>query len=219
MQEDSSSAELDVPAAELHSSTEDLLEDSALQGTPYYRDLGLPSPAMAQAAPAPAAQPDRAARPSEERPGPLSNLSLDVAFSNPVSCSVRYGEADCSRAAVLDGGTSTWECPAEAGKELELQEAEESFPTLVRSMSTSRRHSWESPLSPVDCKRRYGGAVSGTRRTRCHDAAEAGASTLPRAPAAAGWSPSLVSICQSSWTLTARVGWDAEEERLGQQEV
>lgn len=105
---------------------------------------------------------------------------MDVAFSNPVSCSVRYGEADCcflnkghvcSCAAVLGGGTSTSERPAEAGTELELQEEEESFPTLVRSMSTSRRHSWESPLSPVDCKRRYGGAVSGARRTRCSAAA------------------------------------------------
>ncbi|XP_074783879.1 rho guanine nucleotide exchange factor 18 isoform X2 [Athene noctua] len=91
-------------------------------------------------------------------------MSVDVAFSNPVSCSVRYGEADCHFlnkgpvcfcAAVPEDGTSTSECPAEADKELDLQEAKESFPTLVRSMSTSRRHSWESPLSPVDCKRRF----------------------------------------------------------------
>ncbi|XP_075300165.1 rho guanine nucleotide exchange factor 18 isoform X3 [Opisthocomus hoazin] len=91
-------------------------------------------------------------------------MSVNVVFSNPVSCSVRYGEADChflnkgricSCAAVPEDGTSTPECPEETGKELDLQEAEESFPTLVRSMSTSRRHSWESPMSPVDCKRRF----------------------------------------------------------------
>ncbi|XP_069734381.1 rho guanine nucleotide exchange factor 18 isoform X1 [Phaenicophaeus curvirostris] len=91
-------------------------------------------------------------------------MSVDVAFSNPISCSVRYDEADCrflnkghvcSCAAVPEDGTSASECPAEAEKELDLQEAEDSFPTLVRSMSTSRRHSWESPLSPVDCKRRF----------------------------------------------------------------
>ncbi|KAM8986846.1 rho guanine nucleotide exchange factor 18 isoform 1-T1 [Ara ararauna] len=91
-------------------------------------------------------------------------MSVDVAFSNPISCSVRYGEADCrflnkghvcSCAAVPEDGTSASEGPAESDKELDLQEAEEFFPTLVRSMSTSRRHSWESPLSPMDCKRRF----------------------------------------------------------------
>ncbi|XP_074894045.1 rho guanine nucleotide exchange factor 18 isoform X1 [Buteo buteo] len=168
--EDSSSTELDVPAADLHSSTEDLLSDSALHGTEYYRDLGLLSPPVAKTAPEMAAQPGQAAQAVsaicllEERPGALSKMSVDVAFSNPVSCSVRYGEADCrflnkghicSCAAVPEDGTSTSECPAEADKELDLQKAKESFPTLVRSMSTSRRHSWESPLSPVDCKRRF----------------------------------------------------------------
>ncbi|KAM6189396.1 rho guanine nucleotide exchange factor 18 [Sarcoramphus papa] len=168
--EDSSSTELDVPAADLHSSTEDLLSDSSLHGTEYYRDLGLLSPPIAKTAPEMAAQPEQATqavsaiRFLEERPEALSKMSVDVAFSNPISCSVRYGEADChflnkghicSCAAVPEDGTSTSECPAEADKELDLQEAEESFPTLVRSMSTSRRHSWESPLSPVDCKRRF----------------------------------------------------------------
>ncbi|XP_061870926.1 rho guanine nucleotide exchange factor 18 isoform X2 [Colius striatus] len=168
--EDSSSTEMDVPAADLHSSTEDLLSDSALHGTDYYRDLGLLSPLPAKAAPEPAAQPQRAAQAVaavhflEESPGALSTMAVDVAFSNPISCSVRYGEADCrflhkghacSCAAVPESGTSTSECPMEADKELDLQEAEDSFPTLVRSMSTSRRHSWESPLSPVDCKRRF----------------------------------------------------------------
>ncbi|XP_009893462.1 PREDICTED: rho guanine nucleotide exchange factor 18 [Charadrius vociferus] len=167
--EDSSSTELDVPAAELHSSTEDLLSDSALHGTEYYRDLGLLSPPIAKTAPEMAAQPEAAAqavsaiRLLEERPGALRKMSVDVAFSNPVSCSVRYGEADCrflnkghvcSCAAVPEDGTSTSEHPAES-KELDLQEAKESFPTLVRSLSTSRRHSWESPLSPMDCKRRF----------------------------------------------------------------
>lgn len=175
LQEDSSSTELDVPAADLHSSTEDLLSDSSLHGTEYYRDLGLLSPPLAKTAPETVAQTEQAAQAVsaicllEERPGALSKMSVDVAFSNPVSCSVRYGEADCrflnkghicSCAAVPEDGTSTSECPAEADKELDLQKAKESFPTLVRSMSTSRRHSWESPLSPMDCKRRYSRTVS-----------------------------------------------------------
>lgn len=185
LQEDSSSTELDVPAADLHSSTEDLLSDSALHGTEYYRDLGLLSLPIARTAPAAAAQPEQATqavsalRLLEERPGALSRMSVDVAFSNPVSCSVRYGEADCrflhkghlcSCAAVPEDGTSTSEGPAEPDKELDLQEAEDSFPTLVRSMSTSRRHSWESPLSPVDCKRRYSSTVSRIGDIRSSDA-------------------------------------------------
>ncbi|XP_057256292.1 rho guanine nucleotide exchange factor 18 isoform X4 [Pezoporus wallicus] len=161
--EDSSSTELDVPAVDSHSSTEDLLSDSALHGTEYYRDLGLLSPPIASTAPA--AQPEQATRAlpalSLLEEGPVA---VDVAFSNPVSCSVRYGEADCRFlhkghlwpcAALPEDGPSTSQGPAEPDKELELQEAEESFPTLVRSMSTSRRHSWESPVSPVDCKRRF----------------------------------------------------------------
>lgn len=164
LQEGSSSPELDAPAVDLHSSTEDLLSDSALHGSQFYRDLGLLSPPAPEAA----VQPERAtpavsaAHLLEERPGALSSLSVDIAFSNPVPCLLRYAEADCSFlnkgqgsscAAVPGGGTSTSEGPAEADKE--LQEAKDSFPTLVRSMSTSRRHSWESSLSPVDCKRRY----------------------------------------------------------------
>ncbi|RLV90678.1 hypothetical protein DV515_00014356 [Chloebia gouldiae] len=161
--------ELDVPAADLHSSTEDLLSDSALQGTEYYKDLGLSVPS-AKTAPDTAAQPEQGSQTVsallslEERPRALNKLSVDVAFSNPVSCSVRYGEADCrflnkghlcSCAAMPDDGTSTSEHPAEADNELDLQEAQDSFPTLVRSMSTSRRHSWESPVSPMDCRRRF----------------------------------------------------------------
>uniref|UniRef100_A0A8C9FBP0 Rho guanine nucleotide exchange factor 18 n=1 Tax=Pavo cristatus TaxID=9049 RepID=A0A8C9FBP0_PAVCR len=156
--EDSSSTELDVPAADLHSSTEDLLSDSALHGTEYYKDLGLLSPPANKTVPEMAAQPEAAPQTAsairllEERPGALGKMSVDVAFSNPISCSVRYGEADCH---FLNKAAGTVACPAEEDEDLDLQEASESFPTLVRSMSTSRRHSWESPLSPVDCKRRF----------------------------------------------------------------
>lgn len=157
LQEDSSSTELDVPAADLHSSTEDLLSDSALHGTEYYKDLGLLSPPANKTVPEMAARPEAAPQAAsairllEERSGALGKMSVDVAFSNPISCSVRYGEADCH---FLNKAASTAACPAEEDEALDLQEASESFPTLVRSMSTSRRHSWESPLSPVDCKRR-----------------------------------------------------------------
>ncbi|KAM4759183.1 rho guanine nucleotide exchange factor 18 isoform 2-T2 [Cyanocitta cristata] len=162
--EDSSSTELDVPAADLHGSTEDLLSDSALHGTEYYKDLGLLSLPTAKTVPDTAAQPEQgpqtgsALRSLEERPRALSKLSVDVAFSNPISCSANCRFLNkghlCSCAAVPGDGTSTSEHPAETDNELDMQEAQDSFPTLVRSMSTSRRHSWESPLSPVDCRRR-----------------------------------------------------------------
>ncbi|OXB56378.1 hypothetical protein ASZ78_001786 [Callipepla squamata] len=158
LQEDSSSTELDVPATDLHSSTEDLLSDSALHGTEYYKDLGILSPPANKAAPEMAARTEPAPQAAsavcllEERSGALGRMSVDVAFSNPISCSVRYGEADCH---FLNKAASTAGCPAEEDEALDLEEATESFPTLVRSMSTSRRHSWESPLSPVDCKRRF----------------------------------------------------------------
>ncbi|XP_048143743.1 rho guanine nucleotide exchange factor 18 isoform X1 [Corvus hawaiiensis] len=163
--EDSSSTELDVPAADLHGSTEDLLSDSALHGTEYYKDLGLLSLPTARTVPDTAAQPEQgsqtgsALRSLEERPRALSKLSVNVAFSNPISCSadcrfLNKGHL-CSCAAVPGDGTSTSEHPAETDNELDMQEAQDSFPTLVRSMSTSRRHSWESPLSPVDCRRRF----------------------------------------------------------------
>ncbi|XP_071584174.1 rho guanine nucleotide exchange factor 18 isoform X2 [Heliangelus exortis] len=165
--EDSSSTELDVPAVDLQSSTEDLLSDPALHGTEYYRDLEFLSSPIPKTTPEAAVQPEPAAQPMsavrflEERAGALPKMSMDLAFSNPVSCSVPYDTAahcflsragGCSWAAVPEGGTSTSECPEGAG---EMEEAKEPFPTLVRSVSTSRRHSWGSPLSPVDCKRRF----------------------------------------------------------------
>ncbi|XP_015741929.1 rho guanine nucleotide exchange factor 18 isoform X2 [Coturnix japonica] len=159
--EDSSSTELDVPTADTHSSTEDLLSDSALHGTEYYKDLGLLSPPADRTVPEMAAQPEAAPQAAsaicllEERSRALGKVSVDVAFSNPISCSVRYGEADCHSLNKASSETTTAGCPAEEDEALDLQEASESFPTLVRSMSTSRRHSWESPLSPVDCKRRF----------------------------------------------------------------
>lgn len=84
--EDSSSTELDVPAADLHSSTEDLLSDSALHGTEYYKDLGLLSPPANKTVPEMAARPEAAPQAAsairllEERSGALGKMSVDVAF-------------------------------------------------------------------------------------------------------------------------------------------
>ncbi|XP_022525555.2 rho guanine nucleotide exchange factor 18 isoform X1 [Astyanax mexicanus] len=46
-------------------------------------------------------------------------------------------------------------CEHKPDAESEMDSDPESFPILVRSMSTSRRHSWDVPLSPVDLGRRF----------------------------------------------------------------
>ncbi|XP_054252319.1 rho guanine nucleotide exchange factor 18 isoform X1 [Indicator indicator] len=192
-EKEDSSPELDGPAGDPHSSTEDLLSDAALRGTQFYRDLGLLSPPAPEAAvqPEQVTQAVSAAHLLEERPGALSSLSLDIVFSSPIPCWLRYSEANCSSlskdhgsscAAVPGDGTSTAQCPAEADKELDLQEAKDSFPTLVRSMSTSRRHSWESSLSPVDCKRRFSLDTTEMGSDPEQEDAEKGSQCLPQPP-------------------------------------
>ncbi|XP_059575893.1 rho guanine nucleotide exchange factor 18-like [Alligator mississippiensis] len=156
--EDSSSLELGAAPGDVHSSAEDLLSiDSALHGTEYYRDLGFPAPLEAGAALGPAASGFPAA---EQRPGAPAAMSQDPTCPARVPCSMAYQEVGChflnsdchcSCAAGAAGAGSV----AVPGAGLELQEDEESFPTLVRSMSTSRRHSWESPLSPTESRRRF----------------------------------------------------------------
>ncbi|XP_067418443.1 uncharacterized protein [Emydura macquarii macquarii] len=168
--EDSSSPELDALMGDVNSSAEDLLSmDFALPGTEYYRDLGLPNLPAAGVAPGMATLLEQTGQvvPScyspEEKPADLGGTLVGIACPGPISCSVQYGEASChflnsdslrSCAAGPPDSTSGGLCLAEQGKGLELQENQESFPTLVRSMSTSRRHSWESPMSPTDSRRR-----------------------------------------------------------------
>lgn len=71
-------------------------------------------------------------------PCPTPNLEL--------AC--HYLDADCACSC------STGNQRSLAKAEVEHLENEESLPVLVRSMSTSRRYSWETPLSPVDTQRR-----------------------------------------------------------------
>lgn len=73
--------------------------------------------------------------------GPEGQASLDA--------TPHYLDADCACSCGAGGrGTFSGEEP---GAALEGMEA---FPILARSMSTSRRHSWEAPLSPTDGQRR-----------------------------------------------------------------
>ncbi|XP_074834696.1 rho guanine nucleotide exchange factor 18 [Carettochelys insculpta] len=168
--EDSSSPEPDALMGDVHSSSEDLLSiDSALHGTEYYRDLELPNVLEASLAPGMAVLPDRMgpAVPScpvmEDEPAGLGQTLVGTACPDPSSGSAQHRAASChflnsqsvcSCAAGPQDSPSGRACLATQGKGLALQEDEVSFPTLVRSMSTSRRHSWESPISPTESGRR-----------------------------------------------------------------
>ncbi|XP_051551427.1 rho guanine nucleotide exchange factor 18-like isoform X2 [Myxocyprinus asiaticus] len=60
------------------------------------------------------------------------------------------------------------------GSEQDDDSDTENFPILVRSMSTSRRHSWEVPISPIDLGRRFSLDTTGTdsdgeREVQCLD--------------------------------------------------
>ncbi|XP_074979206.1 rho guanine nucleotide exchange factor 18 isoform X3 [Caretta caretta] len=168
--EDASSPELDALMGSVHSSTEDLLSiDLALHDTEYYRDLGLLNLPEACVIPAMAMLPERTGQAApgcpvpEEKPGGLGRTLVGIGCPDPISGSVQYREASChflnsdsacSCAAGLPDSPPAGGCQAEQGKGPERHEVGESFPALMRSMSTSWRHSWESPVSPTDSVRR-----------------------------------------------------------------
>ncbi|XP_073180516.1 rho guanine nucleotide exchange factor 18 isoform X5 [Lepidochelys kempii] len=168
--EDASSPELDALMGSVHSSTEDLLSiDLALHDTEYYRDLGLLNLPEACVIPAMAMLPERTGQGApgcpvpEEKPGGLERTLVGIGCPDPISGSVQYREASChflnsdsacSCAAGLPDSPPAGGCQAEQGKGPERHEDGESFPTLMRSMSTSWRHSWETSLSPTDSGRR-----------------------------------------------------------------
>ncbi|CAM5177215.1 unnamed protein product [Eretmochelys imbricata] len=168
--EDASSPELDALMGSVHSSTEDLLSiDLALHDTEYYRDLGLLNLPEACVIPAMAMLPERTGQAApgcpvpEEKPGGLGRTLVGIGCPDPISGSVQYRDASChflnsdsacSCAAGLPDSPPAGGCQAEQGKGPERHEDGESFPALMRSMSTSWRHSWESPVSPTDSGRR-----------------------------------------------------------------
>ncbi|XP_076879925.1 rho guanine nucleotide exchange factor 18 isoform X2 [Brachyhypopomus gauderio] len=141
------------------SSVEDLLDlNSSLRDSEYFRDLH--------------AGPGVDLSPSENQ---LSILITPVSesqdtpplFTHPVpSCDLYHPQrsemvsqshgnidllADQADTVAVDPAV----CADEPGLKLEGDPSMESFPILVRSMSTSRRHSWDVPLSPIDLGRRF----------------------------------------------------------------
>ncbi|KAJ6664371.1 hypothetical protein lerEdw1_008590 [Lerista edwardsae] len=157
-EEDASSPEPDSCLGTIHSSTEDILSiDSALQGSEYYRDLGFTgSTEVGGVAITTAAQPDqtswgipRSCLSAERHRGCEEKLTPDSCPTPTLEMARHYLDADCA----CSCSTGNQESFVKA--EVEHLEDEESFPVLVRSMSTSRRYSWDTPLSPTDAKRRF----------------------------------------------------------------
>lgn len=139
-QEDASSPEADASPGLLHSSTEDLLSiDSALQGSEYYKDLGLTGMALWSGQGSPGLCPSAGPHPCL----PCPSLE-DSAF--------HYLDADC--ACSCSSGSQGGFVRAEHETQEKAEAGGGRLPVLVRSMSTSRRHSWETPLSPTDARNR-----------------------------------------------------------------
>ncbi|KAL8177943.1 UNVERIFIED_CONTAM: hypothetical protein K2H54_023889 [Gekko kuhli] len=148
--EDASSPEAEPGLAHIHSSSEDLLSlDSALQGSEYYKDLGLSGPAEAAATSLP---PEGALPlapglwPSTERPRGWVEMPPDIPRpSLGLEKTCHYLDEDCA-------------CSCGSGprrgvvrEELESRKGEGCFLALPGSPSaSSRRRSWESPVSSTE---------------------------------------------------------------------
>nr|XP_056723545.1 rho guanine nucleotide exchange factor 18 [Euleptes europaea] len=151
--EDTSSPEAEPGLANMHSSTEDLLSlDSALQGSEYYKDLGLAGPMEAGGgAPALALPPERPSPvapgfwPLTERPGVWAETLPGLAGPTPAPGKARhYLDEDCA-------------CSCGSGHQRglargapESQEGEEPFPAPAGSLPASQRPSWGSPSPPME---------------------------------------------------------------------
>ncbi|XP_066492162.1 rho guanine nucleotide exchange factor 18 isoform X2 [Tiliqua scincoides] len=155
--EDVSSPEPESCLGTIHSSTEDILSiDSALQGSEYYRDLGLTGPTEVDGVATTAVKLDQTSWgaprscSSAERHTGCGETSTHVPCPTPtLEMACHYLDADCACSC------STGNQGSFVKTEVDHPEDEESFPVLVRSMSTSRRYSWDTPLSPMDAQRRF----------------------------------------------------------------
>lgn len=161
-------SDYDCPCAEVSDSVEDLPGLSPLRDPEFFRDLQEASTSPAESetptagdlllAPAsnryPADDPLRVFMVTQLRPRPAPGYIIDgEEQADPAG--------GLSLTIDLNGLLETVDTTM--GSEQEMQHAHvdlhaeldtDSFPILVRSMSTSRRHSWGVPLSPINLGRR-----------------------------------------------------------------
>ncbi|XP_078525743.1 rho guanine nucleotide exchange factor 18 isoform X2 [Lissotriton helveticus] len=160
---DDSSLDLDDHAADVMSSAEDLVSmDPSLRETEYYKDLGFLSVAESAAAQQMASRVTASFRLSDEANVSFADGAVIITCSTPLCCPLGFAEESCN---IPHHGSSNLRLPQDGfishdglgglEKDKALDDDDrKAFPDLVRSMSTSRRYSWESPISPSDNSRR-----------------------------------------------------------------
>ncbi|XP_075060780.1 rho guanine nucleotide exchange factor 18 [Mixophyes fleayi] len=143
-EKDDQSVDLENCCSDLMSSSEDLPSlDSSLHGTEYYKDLELME--------------DKSTDQETSKPpnavfcvGSGPNISFDngevvITYTKPFLCPL-----------IFEAGTdSESQSKKNEGSQEDLARSKDTIPILVRSLSTSRRHSWDDGVSPTDAVRRF----------------------------------------------------------------
>ncbi|XP_063312635.1 uncharacterized protein LOC134612215 [Pelobates fuscus] len=153
-EKDDASVDLDECSHNAASSSEDLHSlDSSLQGTEYYKDLVImePSPKMT---------PKRSS--ASFCVAGETNISFDkgeviITYTKPLLCPVACGSRSPQG---LNVGGAPGERNYIPQEEEDIVEVQEPIPILVRSLSTSRRHSWDDAVTPTDSVRRCAHALA-----------------------------------------------------------
>nr|DBA28591.1 TPA: hypothetical protein GDO54_008920 [Pyxicephalus adspersus] len=147
-EKDDESVDLDNCYSDTMSSSEDLPSlDSSLQGTEYYKDL-----VMMEDKNPDQETPKSAASTICVSGGP--NISFDngeivITCTKPFLCPMTFEAGSPSQSSIQNE------------KPCEEHVIAETIPILVRSLSTSRRHSWDDAISPTDTVRRFSLDASG----------------------------------------------------------
>ncbi|XP_058616183.1 rho guanine nucleotide exchange factor 18-like isoform X1 [Onychostoma macrolepis] len=142
------------------SSEEDLLDlCSSLRDSEYFRDLQLGSiepldtrlPVLTAPVSAPLVPP--ASTPESRSRQNSTEFNTHQLFQTDDTVISTGGEAMDRLVAIRNSEQKEFQDYPESDQDEDSDS--DNFPTLVRSMSTSRRHSWEVPVSPIDLGRRF----------------------------------------------------------------
>ncbi|KAM4807837.1 LOW QUALITY PROTEIN: rho guanine nucleotide exchange factor 18 [Rhinophrynus dorsalis] len=153
-EKDDLSVDLNDCTNDMASSNEDLTSlDSSLHGTEYYKDLVHVEAPVKMSTPQENLAPTTAAFCMAGE----TNISFDkgevvITYTKPFLCPVSYGAGPISE---LTLAVSPSRGDNVSPVEVDLDNVEEPIPILVRSLSTSRRHSWDDAVSPTDTVRRF----------------------------------------------------------------
>lgn len=148
-------SDYDCPCAEVSDSAEDLPDLGPLEDSGYFRDLEEASKQESETlAAARRATPD----PHAAAPSPSGIAFAKFAPRPAVGYVVDRGERSGPAGGLSlifepNGLLEAMDTIVGSQEEMESSNVD-SFPILVRSMSTSRRHSWGVPVSPINLGRR-----------------------------------------------------------------